>query len=255
MDNYSEVRTDHGQKEKELSLTDHLAELRQRLIISLIAVGIASIACYSAIDPIFALFSRPLEQALPPGTSLIFSSYPEAFFTYIKLALTSGLFLASPVVIYEILAFVSPGLYAHEKRWLYPFVFLSSFFFVGGGLFGYFIVFPSAFKFLASYTDEGLRLRPNVSEYFTLAIRLLLGFGLAFELPIVMVFLGIIGLVDAQTLRKNRKYAILIIFVLAAILTPTPDILNQVLMAGPLILLYEMSILLVWLIARKKSTT
>ncbi len=239
-------------EDRELPLTEHLAELRQRLIRSLIAVIVTSALSYGVIEPIFTLFSRPLIEVMPPGQTLIFSSYPEAFFTYIKLAITCGIFLASPVIIYQALAFAAPGLYEHEKRYLYPFVVLGSILFVGGGLFGYFVAFPAAFRFLASYQRTGLLLLPNVSEYFSLTVRLLLGFGLAFEVPLFMVFLGVIGVIDAAFLRRNRKYALLIIFVLAAILTPTPDVINQLVMAVPLLLLYELSILLVWICGARK---
>jgi len=255
------VKEDHPDAHGELEgpagpigLTEHLAELRQRLITCLLALIGGFALCYALIDPIFVLLAEPLEAVVPPGTRLIFTSYPEAFFTYLKLALVSGIFVVSPVIMYQVWAFVAPGLYVHERRWAVPFVLASSFFFVAGGLFGYLVVFPAAFKFLASYANASLRLMPSVSEYFTLTVRLLLGFGIAFELPIVMVFLGLVGLVDAGMLRRNRKYALLLIFVTAAVLTPTPDILNQFLLAGPLMLLYEVSILLVWLVQRRKKT-
>ncbi|UKL13870.1 twin-arginine translocase subunit TatC [Dissulfurimicrobium hydrothermale] len=236
---------------KELSLTEHLAELRRRIVVSLIAVAICSTLSYAFIEPIFAVLARPIEAVLPPGTSLIFTSYPEAFFIYIKLAITCGVFLASPIIIYEIWAFVVPGLYEHEKRLALPFVLLSTAFFVGGGLFGYFVAFPTAFKFLASYGNKYLRLMPNVSEYFSLTIHLLIGFGIAFELPVFIALLGVVGIIDAKMLQRNRKYAILINFILAAVLTPTPDILNQFMLAVPLMLLYEISIVLVWLIGKR----
>ncbi len=241
-------------EEKELALTEHLRELRDRLIKSLIAVGVGFALCYAVIEPIFSFLAKPLDDILPPGTTLIFTSYPEAFFTYIKLALVCGIFVTSPVILYQMWAFIAPGLYEHEKKWAMPFVISSTVFFVGGAMFGYFVVFPAAFNFLAGYANSNLALFPSMAEYFTLTIRLLLGFGIAFELPILMVFLGLVGIIDASMLRKNRKYAILIIFTAAAIITPTPDILNQVLLAGPLLLLYELSILLVWLIARKRRS-
>lgn len=241
--------------QEKTSLAEHLIELRRRLIICFVAVFMGFGICYVFIEPIFAMLSKPLEAVLPPGTSLIFTSYPEAFFTYVKLAFTCGVFVGSPVILYQIWAFVAPGLYEHEKRWTLPFVVCSSFLFVGGAIFGYMVVFPTAFKFFAGYSGESLRLLPNVSEYFTLTIRLLLGFGVAFELPVFIVFLGLIGLLDAHILRKYRKYAILMVFVVAAILTPTPDVINQILMAGPLLFLYEFSILLVWLIGAKRRKT
>ncbi len=240
--------------QKELTLTEHLAELRTRLIRSIIAIVIGFCVCYAFIEPIFALLSKPLEEVVPPGTSLIFTSYPEAFFTYLKLALTCGIFIASPFILYEIWAFVAPGLYPHEKKWALPFVLFSSIFFIGGALFGYIVVFPAAFNFLASYAGQDLKLLPSVSEYFSLTIKLLLGFGAAFELPIFMVFMALIGVIDATMLRKNRKYALLIIFILAAILTPTPDVVNQCLLAAPLLVLYEISIFLVALIGKKRGS-
>ncbi len=239
--------------QKELTLTEHLAELRTRLIRSILAIVAGSCLSYAFIEPIFALLSKPLEEVVPPGTSLIFTSYPEAFFTYLKLALTCGIFIASPFILYEIWAFVAPGLYPHEKKWALPFVVFSSLFFVGGALFGYIVVFPAAFNFLASYAGQDLKLLPSVSEYFSLTVKLLLGFGAAFELPIFMVFMALIGVLDAKMLRKNRKYALLIIFILAAILTPTPDVVNQCLLAVPLLVLYEISIFFVALIGKRRE--
>ena len=247
------MTSDHD-PQKELSLTEHLAELRTRLIRSIAAVAVGFCISYAFIEPIFAMLSRPLEKVLPPGTSLIFTSYPEAFFTYLKLALVCGIFIASPFILYEIWAFVAPGLYEHEKKWALPFVVFSSIFFVGGALFGYIVVFPAAFNFLAGYAGRDLKLLPSVSEYFSLTIKLLLGFGAAFELPIFMVFMALIGLIDARMLRKNRKYALLIIFILAAVLTPTPDVVNQCLLAAPLLVLYEISIFLVALIGKRRES-
>ncbi len=247
------MTSDHD-PHKELSLTEHLAELRTRLIRSIAAVAVGFCISYAFIEPIFAMLSRPLEKVLPPGTSLIFTSYPEAFFTYLKLALVCGIFIASPFILYEIWAFVAPGLYEHEKKWALPFVVFSSIFFVGGALFGYIVVFPAAFNFLAGYAGQDLKLLPSVSEYFSLTIKLLFGFGAAFELPIFMVFMALIGLIDARMLRKNRKYALLIIFILAAVLTPTPDVVNQCLLAAPLLILYEISIFLVALIGKRRGS-
>ena len=159
--------------------------------------------------------------------------------------------LAAPVIFSQIWRFIAPGLYGHEKRVLIPFTLLSTCCFIGGAAFGYFIVFPPAFKFLVGYNNEFLTSLPAVSEYFNLATRLLLAFGVIFEMPIFMVFLAKTGLIDVAFLNRNRKYAILIDFVVAAILTPTPDVVNQMMMAVPLMVLYEISVLAVWLFARK----
>lgn len=159
--------------------------------------------------------------------------------------------MACPVVFSQIWRFVAPGLFSHEKRVIIPFTVLSTFCFIGGAAFGYFVVFPPAFKFLVGYNNEFLTSLPAVSEYFSLAIRLLLAFGAIFEMPIFMVFLAKVGLINVSFLNRNRKYAILVNFIIAAILTPTPDVVNQLMMAIPLVVLYEISVLAVWAFGRK----
>lgn len=158
--------------------------------------------------------------------------------------------MASPVIFLQIWRFVAPGLYRHEQRVLLPFTFLSSLCFLSGATFGYLVVFPPAFKFLISYTSQHLTAMPSVSEYFSLALRLLIAFGVIFELPVFMVLLAKVGLINAAFLNKHRKYAFLLSFVIAAILTPTPDVVNQLMMAIPLVVLYEISIVAVWLFGR-----
>jgi len=159
--------------------------------------------------------------------------------------------LASPVIFSQIWRFIAPGLYRHEKRVLIPFTLVSTLCFVGGTAFGYFVVFPPAFRFLLGYSSSFLEPMPSVDEYFSLALRLFFAFGIIFELPVFMVFLAKLGIVNASFLRKNRKYALLIAVVVAAILTPTPDVVNQLLMAGPLVILYEVSIVAVSVLGRK----
>ena len=163
----------------------------------------------------------------------------------------SGVLLASPVIFAQLWRFVAPGLYGHEKRVLIPFSLLSSCCFIGGAAFGYFVVFPPAFKFLVGYNNEFLTSLPAVSEYFNLATRLLLAFGVIFEMPVFMVFLAKTGLIDVAFLNRNRKYAFLINFIVAAIVTPTPDIVNQMMMGIPLVVLYEISVVAVWFFGRK----
>jgi sec-independent protein translocase protein TatC len=162
-----------------------------------------------------------------------------------------GLLLASPVIFYQIWRFVAPGLYSHEKRVILPFTVISTVFFLSGAAFGYFLVFPPAFRFLVGYNTEFLASMPAVGEYFSLAIRLLIAFGVIFEMPVLMVFLAKAGLVSVSFLNRHRKYAILINFVIAAVLTPTPDVVNQLMMAGPLLVLYEISVVAVWLFGRE----
>jgi len=167
------------------------------------------------------------------------------------LALVCGVFIGSPVIFMQIWRFIAPGLYQHEKKVLLPFTLISTICFLAGAAFGYYIVFPPAFRFLLGYASDILDPLPAVSEYFSLSLRLLIAFGIVFELPVFMVFLGKMGILDAQFLRRNRKYAFLISFIVAAILTPTPDVVNQLLMAGPLVVLYEVSIIAVSVFARR----
>lgn len=234
------------------ALTEHLTELRSCLIVSLIAVAICFAGAYSVIEQIGEWFFKPLFDVLPDKSSLIFTSYQEAFFFYLKLALTCGVLLGTPVIFYQIWRFVAPGLYRHEKRVLLPFTVLSAFCFLGGAAFGYLVVFPPAFKFLMGYSNDFLSPMPTVKEYFSLSLRLLIAFGAIFELPIFMILLAKLGIVDAAFLRKHRKYAFLLSFVIAAILTPTPDVVNQCMMAGPLVILYEVSIVAVWLLGKRR---
>ena len=162
--------------------------------------------------------------------------------------------MGCPAIFSQIWRFISPGLFKHEKRVLVPFTALSSICFIGGAAFGYFVVFPPAFKFLVGYNNEFLTSLPAISEYFSLATRLLLAFGVIFEMPLFMVFLAKVGVIDVAFLNKNRKYSILINFIIAAILTPTPDIVNQLMIGVPLMVLYEISVVSVWMFGRKGFT-
>jgi sec-independent protein translocase protein TatC len=229
--------------EKKLPLTSHLQELRKRLIVSFIAVGVGFIICYAFSQELFNILSKPLLKVMSSGGSLVFTSVAEAFFTYMKVAFIAGIMLTSPFVLFQVWAFVAPGLYRHEKRYVIPFVVAGSFFFVLGILFAYFIAIPVGFKFLLGYATDFIKPLPSMKEYLSFSIKFLLAFGLVFEFPVVLVLLARIGVVDAKTMARHRKYAILLIFVFAAVMTP-PDIISQLLMAIPLMGLYELSILL-----------
>ncbi|HHD64743.1 MAG TPA: twin-arginine translocase subunit TatC [Desulfobulbaceae bacterium] len=192
----------------------------------------------------------PSNQGASRGEKSHLYLVPGRVFFYLKLALVCGILFAAPVIFLQIWRFIAPGLYQHEKRLLFPFTLVSTICFLGGAAFGYFVVFPPAFRFLVGYSSEILDPMPGVSEYFSLALRLLIAFGVVFELPVLMVFLAKMGIVNSPFLKKYRKYAILISFIIAAILTPTPDVVNQFLMAAPLIILYEVSIVAVSIFAR-----
>ena len=225
-----------------IPFTAHLEELRKRLIVCFIAVGIGFVLSYGFKEKLFQILTRPLISVMQTGDKLIFTGLPEAFFTYLKVALLSGMILATPVIFYQFWMFVAPGLYEKEKQHMIPIVFLSTFFFVGGSFFGYFIVFPYGFKFFLGFASEIIQPLPSMREYLSFASKLLLAFGLVFELPLIITFLARLGMVSVSFLKKNRKYALLLFFAGAAILTP-PDVVTQVMMALPLIVLYEISII------------
>jgi len=230
----------------------HLEELRKRLVACAIAVGVGFVAAYFFKERLFELLVMPLKRVLPEGDKLIFTNLPEMFFTYLKVAFVAGLLAAMPFIFYEIWMFVAPGLYQKEKKFLIPFVASSSILFVGGALFGYFVVFPFGFKFFMSFANDYIKPLPSVKQYFAFSTKLLLAFGLVFELPVATFFLAKMGLVTSDFLKKQRKFAILLIFVGAAILTP-PDVITQIMMAGPLLVLYEISIWVAKLAGKKKS--
>ncbi len=228
--------------DKRMPITAHLEELRKRLIICAVAVGIGFGGSYYFAPKMFEVLMAPLLGALPPDGKLIFTGVTEAFFTFLKVAILAGVFAASPLILYEIWAFVAPGLYTREKRYVVPFVIFSTIFFMGGALFGYFIVFPYGFKFLLGFATEYIRPFPRIKEYFSLASKLLLAFGVVFELPLFVFFLAKMGLVTSRLLIKQFKYAVLIIFSISAMLTP-PDVVTQLMMAGPILFLYGISII------------
>jgi sec-independent protein translocase protein TatC len=240
-------------EDKTMSLTDHLGELRKRLIRALIAVGIGFFACYYYKDWIFDIITRPLTQVLPKNGYLIYTGLTEAFFVYMKLAFFASLIITSPFILYQIWKFISPGLLATEKKYVVPFVLSSTLLFVSGILFGYFIALPPAFEFFVSFNNKYLQAMISFRDYLSLFVTFLLGFGLSFELPIFIFFLTKLGIVNAKMLSKQRRYAILIIFIVAAILTPSPDALSQCLMAIPLMFLYEVSIYVSKFAAKKKT--
>ncbi len=239
-----------------MSFLDHLEELRKRLLVSLAALGVGFIISYIFSDRIFEVLVMPLKKGLPPGSTLIFTGITEAFMVYVKVAFLGGIIISSPVLIYEIWLFVAPGLYAREKRYVLPLVISTCFLFTAGALFGFFFVFPYAFEYLVKgFATESIRPMPTMAEYFSIIWMLLLGFGLSFELPVVIVFLARLGITSSAMLRKLRRYAILVIAVVSAVITPTTDAFTMLLLMGPLIFLYEVSILLARMFEKKKEST
>ena len=226
-----------------MTLTEHLEELRWCLLKSVAAIILASGLCYFFSDAIFKFMVAPLRQNLRPGQSLIGTAVTEAFFIEIKVALAGGVFFASPVIFYQIWRFIRPGLSGNEKRLVLPFVLCATLFFLGGAFFCYLVVLPVAFLyFIEQYGTIGVTPAIRIGEYFTFFFRMILAFGVTFELPVFTFFLVRLGIWNYRLMLSTFRYAIVAIFIVAAILTPTPDIINQSLLAGPMLLLYLLSI-------------
>ncbi len=239
-----------------MGLLQHLEELRRRILYSIVAVGVCFGVAWYKWEAIYALMRKPIEFALKQHnmpTELAFTNPTDPFNLSLKLALITGIFIACPFLLYQVWMFISPGLYRKEKRFLLPFLFLSVGLFLSGGLFGYKVVFPVALDFLVKTgADAGMRAVITITEYTDLFLTILLGLALIFELPIVLGFAGAMGVVNAKFLFKHIRGAVLIFFVIAAILTPTTDIMNMSIYAAPMILLYILSIGIVWLVHPKQ---
>lgn len=238
-----------------MPFTQHLEELRKRLIISVVAVFVGFLVSYGFKEAIFEVLMKPWIEALPKGVEakLIYTAPHEAFFTYMKVSFIAGFGLAVPVILYQFWRFVAPGLYENEKRYMLPVVFCSTFFFLGGACFGYFFVFPVGFQFFTSFASEYITPMISTKEFLSFTTRLLLAFGFVFELPIFAFFLAKLGLIKPDFLKRHRRYAIVVIFIVAAALTPGPDVFSQLLMAGPLLVLYEASVWITYFFGRKPA--
>ncbi len=230
----------------------HLEELRSRLVRSAIAVGVGFLAAYAFKEQLYNYLAMPLKAVMPPGAKLIYTAPAEAFFTYLKVAFLAGVIAASPVIFYQLWRFIAPGLYKRERKAVWPFVAISSVLFIVGAVFCYMVVFPYAFTFFMSFASDDIVPMLSLKQYLSFSATLLFAFGAVFEMPLVLVFLGRLGVVSSRALRKQRKFAILIIFCAAAFFTP-PDVISQLAMAGPLLVLYEISIWLVRATEKKKA--
>jgi len=238
-----------------MPLTSHLEELRRKLIIAGVSWLVAFLACYTFAEPLFDVIASPVRSALPEGTSLVFITATEPFFTYLKIGALAGLLVSMPVIFWQIWSFVAPGLYQHEKRYIFPFVLASTLCFATGAFFGYQYVFPMAFKVLIEFgTGSGdLNAMLSMGSYLSLSSKLLLAFGLVFELPVVIFFLARMGIVDHKMLARNRKFALLAAFLTGAMLTP-PDVFSQTALAVPFIALYEIGIIVARIFGKRRAT-
>jgi sec-independent protein translocase protein TatC len=234
-----------------MPLTAHLEELRWRIVRAVIAVSVGFVVCYSFSERLFVFLVRPLAALRPDQIIVIGTGVTEAFFTKLKVSFIAGLFLASPVLFFHAWRFVAPGLYEHEKRLTVPFSIAATAFFLAGAAFCYWMVFPVAFKFfLEEFGSIEVAPQIRISEYLSFAARMLLAFGATFELPVVTFFLARMGVITHRHLIGHVRYAIVVIFVVAAVLTPGPDVASQMLMAAPLLVLYGVSIVVAFFVAR-----
>ena len=222
-----------------MSFMEHLGELRTRIVRGLLALLVGLVIAFPMSQRIVDYLARPIQAT---GNTLVFLAVTEAFWVQMKVALIAGLFIASPAILWQVWAFVAPGLYQKEKKYAAPFVIVGSLMFLAGGAFSLFVVTPYAVNFMLSFARPGLQPMISIGSYIDFLLKFTLAFGLVFELPLGLTLAARMGLVTPKTLARNRKYAILGAFVAAAVLTPTPDAFNQVLMAGPLIILYEVGI-------------
>ena len=222
-------------------LKPHIADLRKRLVISVLTVVVMFFVCFSFYEPILNWMMVPVEAVLPKNSQMVAVEIQETFFTALKVAFFAGFIVSLPVIFWQLWLFLAPGLYDHEKKLVIPFVFFGTLMFLIGASFAYYIVVPVGFDFLVAFGSTVVTVMPSIGKYVDFFTKLLFGFGLAFELPVVTFFLAKIGLVDDKMLKDFFRYAVVIIFIVAALLTP-PDVISQLLMAAPLILLYGVSI-------------
>jgi sec-independent protein translocase protein TatC len=237
-----------------MSFLEHLDELRKRLIHSVVAIGIGCVIAFIFLDRVFDFLTLPMRQMLPEGGELVATAPSEYFMLYLKVGLLVGLFIALPAVMLQLWLFIAPGLYSHEKKFAIPFVVISTFFFVTGAAFSHYVAFPWTWKFFIDFMPGYVRPMIRLGDAFSLYVKMLLGFAVIFQMPTVVLFLARMGVVTAGFLVRHTKYAVLIIFVLGAVLSPGGDVVSQALMAGPMIALYALSIGIAWVVApRKKS--
>ena len=236
-----------------MSFLEHLDELRKRIIRALLSlclgVGIAAFF----IEEIYQFVMLPLRQMLRPGETMIYTYPTEAFMLYIRIAVIAGLFISAPLIFWQVWLFVAPALYAKERRYAIPFVLLSSIGVLAGAAFSHYVAFPLMWKFFASFSNDLVSFMPRIEDSFSLYMRMLLGMAAIFQMPALVFFMARMGVVSARWMARHFKYAVLVIFIIAAVITPSADYASQMIVAFPMIGLYILSIAIAWLFGKKKS--
>jgi len=236
-----------------MSFLEHLDELRKRIINSCIAIAVCVLLGFGFIDRIFNFIFAPTRRALPPGVKLIYTQPGEAFSLYIEIALIIGVMLAAPFIMYQVWRFIAPGLYSNEKRFAIPFVLFTTLGFLAGAAFNHYISFPFMMAFFASFNTPELAFMPKLEDVFGLYSKMLIGMGIVFQMPTVVFFLAKMKLLTARFLVANLKYALLLTFIIAAVITPTGDMMTQTIFAAPMIALYLLSIVIAWIVGPKRQ--
>jgi sec-independent protein translocase protein TatC len=236
-----------------MSFLEHLDELRRRLIYAVMSVAIGCAIAFIFIGRIFDFIMAPMQHMLPQGNRLIYTAGAEPFMLYLKIGFIAGIFIASPLVLWQVWKFIAPGLYTHEKKFAIPFVMLSTIFFVTGGLFAHYVAFPWTWKFFISFSTDYMVFLPKIDEAFALYTKMLLGFGVIFEMPTLVFFLARMGVVTARFLLRYFKYAVLIIFIVAAVISPGTDMMSQLIMAVPMLALYLISVVIAAVVGKRRT--
>jgi sec-independent protein translocase protein TatC len=235
-----------------MSFLEHLDELRKRIVRACLAIAGGVLIGFFFIQKIFDFLLAPAKSALPPGATLIYTQPGEAFNLYITVSLIAGVVIAAPFIMYQVWMFIAPGLYSNEKRMAIPFVLFSTLGFLAGAAFNHYVAFPFIMMFFASFNSIDLRFMPKLDDVFGLYTKMLIGIGIVFQMPTVVFFLAKMRMVTARFLMKNFKYALLLIFIIAAVITPTGDPMTQSIFAAPMIALYALSIIVAWLVGPKR---
>ncbi len=233
-----------------MTFLEHLEELRKRLIVSIVALGVAFLVCWNFADRIFGWLARPLARFLQPGEKLVFTRLTEPFMLYMKVAFFAGIFVASPIILWQLWLFIAPGLYKRERRYAAPFIIIASLFFILGGYFGYRVLLPGTCAFFLE-TGRQFKQMIKVDEFFSFASTIILATGLVFETPILIFFLARLGIVTPAFLLQKSKYAIVAAFIIAAVVTPTPDMVTQTALAVPMIALYFLGVAIAYIFGKK----